>query len=87
MLNSIPQATSNIVLENLAVHPTLPHTVNHVSTGPPHPASFYLFFVPLTRQVSQEQILIFNDGLPRPNPDDAGPIVCRPMGLPNHGWM
>ena len=22
------------------------------------------------------------DGLPKPNPDDAGPIVRRPMGLP-----
>jgi hypothetical protein len=36
----------------------------------------------LTRQVSSEQILIYNDGLPRPNPDDAGPIVRRPMVLP-----
>ena len=35
----------------------------------------------LTRQ---EQILIYNDGLPRPNlnPDNDGPIVHRPMGLP-----
>ena len=24
--------------------------------------------------------LIYNDGLPQPNPDDAGPIVCHPMG-------
>ena len=36
----------------------------------------------LTRQVSHEQILTYNDSLPRPNPDDAGPIVRRPMGLP-----
>ena len=33
----------------------------------------------LTRQVSYEQILIYNDGLHRPNPDDAGPIVPRPI--------
>jgi hypothetical protein len=36
----------------------------------------------LTRQVSQEQILIYNDGLPWPNLDSAGPVVHRPMGLP-----
>ena len=42
----------------------------------------FVFFFYLTRQVSSEQILIYNDGLPRPNPDDAGPIVRRPMGLP-----
>jgi hypothetical protein len=35
----------------------------------------------LTKQVSSEQIIIY-DGLPRPNRDDAGPIVRRPMGLP-----
>ena len=29
-----------------------------------------------------QQILIYNDCLHRPNPDDAGPIVHRPMGLP-----
>jgi hypothetical protein len=33
-----------------------------------------LYLLYLTRQV--------NDGLPRPNPDDAGPIMCRSMGLP-----
>ena len=34
---------------------------------------------------SPEQILIYNDDLPwpNPNPGDAGPIVCCPMGLPN----
>jgi hypothetical protein len=32
--------------------------------------------VTFTKQVSSEQILIYNDG-----PDDAGPIVCRPMEL------
>jgi hypothetical protein len=26
--------------------------------------------------------MIHNDGLPLPNPNDAGPIVYRPMGLP-----
>ena len=34
-------------------------------------------------QFSQEQILIYNDGLHRPNPNAAGPIVHRPMGLLN----
>ena len=46
---------------------------------------FFLFVnLYLTRQVSYELILIYNDGLPQPNPnpDDTGPIVCRPMGLP-----
>uniref|UniRef100_A0A4W5NP36 Arrestin, beta 2a n=1 Tax=Hucho hucho TaxID=62062 RepID=A0A4W5NP36_9TELE len=32
--------------------------------------------------VISQQILIYNGGLPRPNPDDAGPMVRRPMGLP-----
>jgi hypothetical protein len=43
----------------------------------------YLIFY-LTWQVSQEQILIYIDGLPQPNPnpDNAGPIVRRSMGLP-----
>jgi hypothetical protein len=36
----------------------------------------------LTRQVGSEQILIYNDDLHRPNPDNVGPIVRRPMGLP-----
>ena len=36
----------------------------------------------LARQVSYEQILIYNDGLHRPNPDVVGPIVRHPMGLP-----
>jgi hypothetical protein len=26
-------------------------------------------------------IIIYNDGLPRPDPNNAGPIVRRPMGL------
>ena len=47
----------------------------------------YIFFkcnLYLSRQVSLEQILIYNDGLPRPNPnpDDVVPIVRRLMGLP-----
>ena len=25
---------------------------------------------------------LYLDGLPRPNPDDAGPVVRCPMGLP-----
>ena len=39
-------------------------------------------------ELSYEQILIYNDGVPRSNPnlDNAGPIVRRPMGL-NHGWV
>jgi hypothetical protein len=41
----------------------------------------FLFNLYLTWQVSKEQILIYNDGLHRPNLDDAGPIL-RPMGLP-----
>ena len=41
-----------------------------------------IFNLYLTRQVCKEYILIYNDGLPQPNPDNAGPIVCRPMGLP-----
>ena len=38
----------------------------------------------LTRQASEEQILIYNDSLPRPNPNpgDAGPSVRHPKGLP-----
>ena len=36
----------------------------------------------LHRQVSWEQVLLYNDGLPRQNPDHAGTIVRRPMGLP-----
>ena len=36
-------------------------------------------FIYLTRQVSSEQILIYNDGLPLTN---AGPIVRHPTGLP-----
>jgi hypothetical protein len=43
---------------------------------------FFTFNLYLTRQVRLEQILVYNDGLLRPNPDDAGPIVRRPMGLP-----
>jgi hypothetical protein len=47
------------------------------------PNAIYLFCnLYLTRQVSYEQILIYNDNLPRPNPDDTGPIVRRPIGLP-----
>jgi hypothetical protein len=38
----------------------------------------YLTFI----SVSYEQIIIYKDSLPRPNPDVAGPIVRRPMGLP-----
>ena len=30
----------------------------------------------------KNKFLFTIDGLPQPNPDDAGPIVCRPMGLP-----
>ena len=41
-----------------------------------------LYLLYLTREVSEEQILIYNDSPHRPNPDDAGPIVRRPMGLP-----
>ena len=41
-----------------------------------------LSIIDLTRQVSLEQILIYNDSLYRPNPDDTGPIVRHPMGLP-----
>ena len=33
---------------------------------------------------AQEQILIYNDGLPRANPHDTGSIVHHPMGLPSH---
>jgi hypothetical protein len=38
----------------------------------------------LTRQVSynDESVINDNDRLYRPNPDDAGSIVRRPMGLP-----
>ena len=43
--------------------------------------STFLFNLDLTRQVSK-QIIIYNDGLLRPNPDDAGPIVRCPMELP-----
>jgi hypothetical protein len=41
----------------------------------------FLFNLSLTRQVSSEQILIYNDGLHETNPDDAGPIERCPMGL------
>ena len=43
---------------------------------------FIIFY--LTRQVRENQILIYNGGLarPKPDPDDAGPIVRHPMGLP-----
>ena len=37
---------------------------------------------PERSQRGKEQILIYNAGLHRPNPDEAGPIVHRPMGLP-----
>ena len=44
----------------------------------------FFFYLYLTRQVSWEQILTYNDGLPQPNlnPIDAGPIVRCPMRLP-----
>ena len=41
----------------------------------------FLFFIYLIGPVSYEQILIYNDGLPRPNPNNTGQIVHRPMGL------
>ena len=43
-------------------------------------SGFTIFYI--TRQVHKEQILIYNDGLQRPNPDDVGPIVRRHVGLP-----
>jgi hypothetical protein len=42
----------------------------------------YIFIYYLTMQVSSEQILIYNDGLPRQNPNDTGPIVRCPVGHP-----
>ena len=36
----------------------------------------------LTWQVSLEQIILYNNGLHRPNPDDSGSIVRRPVGYP-----
>ena len=36
----------------------------------------------LTRQIRYKQMIIYNDGLPWPNPDNVGPIVRRPIGLP-----
>ena len=42
MFFSLPKATANVVLENLAVHPTgltTADTCYHASSGPPHPAS------------------------------------------------
>jgi hypothetical protein len=43
----------------------------------------------LTRRASYEQIIIYNDGLhrPNPNPDSAGPIVCLPNRIPNRGLL
>ena len=36
----------------------------------------------VNKVLTDKAILIYNDGLSRPNPDDAGPVVRRPMGLP-----
>ena len=43
---------------------------------------YIFFYLYLTRQVNIEQILIYNDGLHRPTPEDSGPVVRRPMELP-----
>ena len=70
--------------------PSGPHSLQGFLACPAHThgwakmTKYCTITICLTRQVSQEQILIYNVGLPQPspNPYDAGPIVRRPMGLP-----
>jgi hypothetical protein len=40
-----------------------------------------MIFYILPGKSVKKKILIYNDSLPRPNSDDAGAIVRRPMGL------